>query len=74
MTMLSSLALSAGLLALLTVVHASIMVETIDGSVAPLNFARRAGDGPIGVRLTNKNDVTYLVSFVQLSLNFFPSY
>lgn len=57
MTMLSNFALSARLLALITVVHASIMVEVIDGS---LGFARRAGDGPIGVRLTNKNDVSYL--------------
>jgi hypothetical protein len=70
--MLSNLALSARLLALVTFVHASTTVETIDGLFVPLSFARRAGDGPIGVRLTNKNDVSYLVCFVQLSLNFFP--
>ena len=72
MTMLSNFALSARLPALVTVVHARVtVVEIIDGS---MSFARRADDGPIEVRFPYKNDVSYSVSFVQLSLNFFPCY
>ncbi|KDR77876.1 hypothetical protein GALMADRAFT_244844 [Galerina marginata CBS 339.88] len=39
------------------------MIETIDGSFAPLSFATRApGEGGIAVRLRNNNDFSYLAS------------
>jgi hypothetical protein len=69
MALLSNLALSVRLLALMiSLAHANIMVETIDGTIVPWSFVRRAGTGPVGIRLTNMNDVSYVVSFDQLAL------
>lgn len=68
MALPSNLALSVGLLALVTLSHANIMVETIDGTFVPWSFVRRAGTGPVGIRLTNMNDASYVVSFDQLAL------
>ncbi|KIK00701.1 hypothetical protein K443DRAFT_597494 [Laccaria amethystina LaAM-08-1] len=61
MALLSNLALSVRLLALMiSLAHANIMVETIDGTIVPWSFVRRAGTGPVGIRLTNMNDVSYV--------------
>ena len=68
MALPSNPALFLRLLALVTLAHANIMVETIDGTFVPWSFVRRAGTGPIGIRLTNVNDAAYVVSFDILAL------
>jgi hypothetical protein len=52
------------LAALVTVAHANIMVESVDGSFVPWRFTPRAPTdlGGLAVRLTNLNDTAYLVS------------
>ncbi|EDR02807.1 uncharacterized protein LACBIDRAFT_332113 [Laccaria bicolor S238N-H82] len=62
MALPSNFVLSLGLLALVTLAHANIMVESIDGTFIPWSFVRRAGSGPVGIRLTNVNDVAYVVN------------
>ncbi|KDR84360.1 hypothetical protein GALMADRAFT_151288 [Galerina marginata CBS 339.88] len=60
---LSSLSPYASLLALVASVHASIMIESIDGSFVPLSFVARAdGGGGLAVRLKNNNDMSYLAT------------
>ena len=68
MALPSNPALFLRLLALVTLAHANIMVETIDGTFVPWSFVRRAGTAPVGIRLTNVNDAAYVVSFDILAL------
>ena len=68
MALSSNPALFLRLLALVTLAHANIMVETIDGTFVPWSFVRRAGTAPLGIRLTNVNDAAYVVSFNILAL------
>ena len=69
MALPSTPALFLRLLALVTLAHANIMVETIDGTFVPWSFVRRAGTG-LGIRLTNVNDAAYVVSLIYLHCMF----
>lgn len=50
------------LAAMVSIAHGMIMVESVDGSFVPWHLLPRAPDGTVPVRLTNNNDMAYLVS------------
>jgi len=63
--MFSRFCVQFGLLAVtVSIAHAMIMVESVDGSFVPWHLLPRAPGGSVPVRLTNNNDVAYLVGLL----------